>query len=225
MCPLNDNDDPEHDAGGEDAAGGTDASEEKNRVVGPLTEDELRDGGMDRIVAYVRSERTKEAIRQDRKRKKKEKYGKRQMNIFVPDNDRSRTTMRAAASAIDDETTHQAFEVILADEAIRPLVVDVAAQPALRDIVELSKSAKPEEILDAAKLAVGHPDAITLMKRMSATSRIRELVEATLAQPEFVVLGREVATGRSICMRLARLLLRLRHRHDADQHRHGEPAT
>jgi hypothetical protein len=144
MCPPDKNHENPHDAAADDAAlGGPEAAPEPNKVVGPLTNEELKVGGLDRIESFVRTDPTKEALRKKRQRKKQKLNGKRQINIVVPDDDRSRTTMRAAAAAIEDEVGHQAIEVILANSYLHPLIVDVAAQPALREIVDLARSKLP----------------------------------------------------------------------------------
>jgi hypothetical protein len=223
MCPPNQNHENPHDAAAGDAApGGPEAAPESNKVVGPLTDAELKVGGLGPVQAFVRTEPTKEALRKKRQRKKQKLNGKRQINIIVPDDDRSRTTMRAAAAAIEDEVGHQAIEVILANSDLRPLIVDVAAQPALREIVDLARSKddhKPSavaELLDAAKLVVERPEIVGLMKRATTTARMQETVESAIANPEYVHLGRIVATERSVCTWLVRLLLRIRRRRGAD---------
>lgn len=177
---------------------------------------------MDRTVSYIRAEPTKDSLRKKRQRKKqKEKFGKRQMNIVVRDDDRSRATMRGAATAIEDEAAHKAFEAILAKPDIAPLVADVATQSALREIIELARNIGDQrnsataELLDTAKLVAAHPEIVALMTRATATSRMREAMELAVANPEFVLLGRIVATRRSVCAWLARLLLRVRRRPDA----------
>jgi hypothetical protein len=59
MCPPDKIDDEPEDAATNDtASGGAEATPEPNKVVGPLTDDELRAGGLDRKVAFIRTERT-----------------------------------------------------------------------------------------------------------------------------------------------------------------------
>jgi hypothetical protein len=222
MCPPDQTDDDPEDAAADADSGGGEAPHEPNKVVGPLTDEELQAGGLDRVVSFIRSEPTKDSLRKKRQRKKqKEKNGKRQMNIVVPDDDRSRATMRGAATAIEDEAAHKAFEAILAKPDIAPLVADVATRSELRGIIELARNmgdrrhSATAELLDTAKLVAEHPELITLMKRATATSRMREAMELAVANPEFVLLGRIVATQRSVCAWLARLLLRVRRRSDA----------
>ena len=59
MCPRDQTDEKPDDA--TDSSGGAEAAKEQN-VVGPLTDHELRAGGMKRTVAYIRSERSKDAL-------------------------------------------------------------------------------------------------------------------------------------------------------------------
>ena len=127
MCPPDQSN--EKPDGTSDAAGGAEAEQEHNNVVGPLTDDEPRAGGMARTVAYVRTKRSKDALRKDKHRNMQEGSGKRQINLVAPNDDRSRTTMRRAAIAIEDEMAHRALELLLADEELRPLIVGVAAGP------------------------------------------------------------------------------------------------
>lgn len=118
MCPADQSDAKPDDA---TDAPGAEAAKEPNHVVGPLTDDELRAGGMKRAVAYIRTERSKEALRKEKQRNKQKSEGKREINLSVPDDDRSRATMRGAAIAIEDEMAHRAFELLLADEGFRHL--------------------------------------------------------------------------------------------------------
>jgi hypothetical protein len=75
---------------------------------------------MERTVAYVRTKRSKGALRKEKQRNRQDRSGKRQINIVVPDNDRSRTTMRGAAIAIEDEVVHRALELLLTKKDLRP---------------------------------------------------------------------------------------------------------
>lgn len=221
MCPPDQPDDDPEDAAADAGSGGADAAHEPNKVVGPLTDDELKVGGLGPIQAFARTDPTKEALRKKRQRKKQQAEGKRQINIVVPDDDRSRATMRAAATAIEAHASHKAFEAILAKPDLAPLVADVATQSELREIIELARNMRDQphsataELLDTAKLVAEHPEFVVLMKRAAATSRMREAMELAVANPEFVLLGRIVATQRSVCAWLARLLLRVRRRPDA----------
>ncbi len=222
MCPPDQTDEDPEDTTADDAASANaEAAPESNKVVGPLTDEELKVGGLGTMQVFVRTDPTKEALRKKRQRKKQQAEGKRQINIVVPDNDRSRTTIRAAATAIEDEVGHQAIEVILANSDLRPLIVDVAAQPALREIVDLARHKDSEqhsataELLDAAKLVVERPEIVGLMKRATNTVRMQETVESAIANPEYVHLGRVIATERSVCTWLVRLLLRIRRRRGA----------
>jgi hypothetical protein len=198
-----------------DASGGagdsTNAAQEKNNVVGPLTDEELHVGGMDRVVAFIRTKQSKEALRKEKQRKKQHANGTRQINLGVPNNDRSRATMRGAAIAIKDEVSHQALELLLANEDWRALIVGVAARPELHEIVDLiqQRSATPNS-LSAARLVLADPAIAELVDRANTTGRVREAMELAASNPEFVFFGRNAATERSLSARLARLLLRIR---------------
>jgi hypothetical protein len=208
MCPSDQTNERPDDATA--AADGDEAAQEQNHVVGPLTDDELRAGGMKRTVAYIRTERSKEALRKEKHRNKQKIDGKRQINLSVPDDDRSRATMRGAAIAIEDEVAHRAFELLLADEKLRPLIVGVAAQSELCEIVDLiQKRPATAHSLNAARLVITDPGIAELIDRASATRRVREAMVMAAANPEFVFFGHNAATQRSFCARLARLLLRI----------------
>lgn len=181
-------------------------------MVGPLSDEELRVGGLDRIAAFVRNERSKESVRKSRQRKKQADGGKRQMNIVVPDEERARTTMRSAASVIGDEVAHRAVEAILADESLRPLVAKIADRPALREIVELSE--RSTDVLEMARLVADQPDMMPLLRRVAATSRLRRLIDLALGNPGFVVLGQKLATSTDLCVGVARILLHIRRRQE-----------
>jgi hypothetical protein len=208
MCPPDQTNEKPDDA--TDAAGGAEAEKEQNHVVGPLTDDELRAGGMERVVAFIRRKRSKEALRKEKQRKRQQDSGKRQINLNVPDDDRSRTTMRGAAIAIEDEMAHRAFELLLANDDLRPLIVGVAARPELREIVDLlQRRPATANSLNAVKLVITDPAVAGLVDRATTSSRVREAMETAAANPEFVIFGRNAATQRSLCARLARLLLRI----------------
>ncbi|CEG09246.1 MAG: hypothetical protein J0G33_05495 [Afipia felis] len=212
MCPPDRaNEEPDERDASEGSGSSTNAAQEKNNVVGPLTDEEMQIGGMDRVVAYIRTKRSKEALRKEKQRKKQHANGTRQINLDVPNNDRSRATMRRAAIAIKDEVSHQALEVLLANERLRPLIVGLAARPELHEIVDLiqQRPATPNS-LNAARLVITDPAIAELVDRATTTSRVREALELAAANPEFVFFGRNAATGRSLCARLARLLLRIR---------------
>jgi len=211
MCPPDQaSEKPDGGASTGAADGNADTAYEQNLVVGPLTDEELRAGGMDRVVAFIRTKRSKEAIRQNKHRKKLKADGKRQINLNVPDDDRSRATVRGAAIAIEDEMAHRAFELLVADEELRPLIVDVAAQSEVREIVDLIRQrSATTNSLNAAKLVIADPAIAGLVDRATTSSRVREAMEMAAANPEFVFFGRNAATQRSSCARLARLLLRI----------------
>lgn len=207
MCPPDQTDEKPDGAA---AAGGAEAAKEQNHVVGPLTDDELRAGGMKRAVAYIRTEKSKDALRKEKQRNKQVRAGKRQMNLSVPNDDRSRNTMRGAAIAIEDEMAHRAFELLLAEEELRPLIVGVAARPEVHEIVDLIQQ-RPitANSLNAVKLVIADPAIAGLVDRATASNRVREAMEMAAANPEFVFFGRNAATQRSLCARLAQLLLRI----------------
>ena len=183
MCPPDQtNEKPDDDTA---AAGGAEAAKEQNHVVGPLTNDELRAGGMKRAVAYIRTERSKEALRKEKQRNKQKSDGKRQINLNVPDDDRSRATMRGAAIAIEDEMAHRAFELLLADEELRPLLVGVAARPEVHEIVDLiQQRPATAHSLNATRLAITDPAIAELIDRATATRRVREAMEMAAANPD-----------------------------------------
>lgn len=212
MCPPDQTSEKPDDGASSGTAGGNaDAAQKQNHVVGPLTDDELQAGGMDRVVAFIRTKRSKEALRKEKQRKKQEDKGTRQINLDVPNNDRSRATMRGAAIAIKDEVSHQAIELLLANERLRQLVVGVAARPELHETIDLIQQRQTTtNSLNAARLVIDDPDLAALIERAAATGRVREAMEVAAANPEFVFFGRNAATERSLCAWLARLLLRVR---------------
>lgn len=140
MCPPDQHSDETDDA--DSAAGRADRVAQPNTIVGPLTDEELRAGGMKSTMAFVRTERSKASMRKERHRKKQEKAGKRQMNLSVPKDDRSRATMRKAATTIEDAVFHRALELLLSDVDLRPLVADVAARPELRSSLNFSSEGR-----------------------------------------------------------------------------------
>lgn len=212
MCPSDQtSENPDDNTSTGTAGGKTEAAQEQNHVVGPLTDDELQAGGMKRAVAYIRTKRSKEARRKEKQRKKQHDNGTRQINLDVPNNDRSRATMRGAAIAIKDEVSHQAIELLLANERLRPLIVGVAARPELHETIDLIQHRQATaRSLDAVRLVISDPDLAALVERATATNRVREAMEVAAANPEFVFFGRNAATERSLCAWLARLLLRVR---------------
>lgn len=212
MCPPDQTSEKPDDGASTGPAGSkTEASLNENHVVGPLTDDELEAGGMDRVVAFIRTKRSKEALRKEKHRKKQHDNGTRQINLDVPNNDRSRATMRSAAIAIHDEVSHQAIELLLANERLRPLIVGVAARSELHETIDfIQQRQATANSLHTARLVIGDPNLAALVERANATSRAREAIELAAANPEFVFFGRNAATQRSLCARLARLLLRIR---------------
>lgn len=207
MCPPHQTSQgPDNGAATSEAGSHVDTAEEQNHVVGPLTDDELEAGGMDRVVA---SERSKKALRKEKQRKKQEAKGTRQINIDISNNKRSRATMRAAAKAIKDEVSHQAIEVLLQNER-RPLIVGVAARPELHETINLIQQQTMARSLKAARLVVSDPDLAALVEKATVTSRMREVIEVAAANPEFVFFGRNATTERSLCAWLARRPPRVR---------------
>src|ERR1700733_8994652 len=104
MCPPDQKSEKPEDSASTGTANG-DPTPQQNTVVGPLTDLELQAGGMDHVVAFIRTKRSKDALRKERQRKKQRENGTRQINLDVPNNDRSRATMRGAAIAIKDEVS------------------------------------------------------------------------------------------------------------------------
>jgi hypothetical protein len=218
MCPTDQASEEADNGAGNDSAGGAGAeAEQSNTIVGPLTDKELRAGGLKGVMAFIRTERSKASIRTEKHRTKQGKAGKRPINLFVPKDDRSRATIRGAATAIENEVFHRAIELLLADEELRALLVNIAARPDVRGLVNLvQKGAATTELLDAAKLVIARPEIATLIQRATATRRIQEAVEIAAANPEFVFFGSRAATERSICAWIARLLLRVRKTRTSD---------
>lgn len=200
MCPPDEHSD-EADA---------DRAAQSNTIVGPLTDEELRAGGMKSVVAFVRTDRSKASIRKERHRKQQLDAHKRQINIWVGNDDRSRATIRSAAAAIENESFHRAVELLLADQDLRRVTVDIGGRPELRDFVDvIQQGFSTMELIEAAKLIVNDPEIVGLMQCATATKRTRRAAEIAAANPEFVFFGRNAATERSVCAWLARILLRV----------------
>lgn len=212
MAPLDEDfeavrEDAAHDADG-DALG---AEQQANIVVGPLTDDELEAGGMERAVAFIRTAKSKAALRQVKRRAKQKASNLCQMNIEVPDNSRARATMYAAASELKDDVAHQAFEVVLANKAIRPVLIDLAVRPELCELVELChKHTAAAELLELLKLIGTRPDLAAVLGHMAASPRVNDAVKIATTHPEFVYFGRNAATQRTLCAWLARILLKIK---------------
>lgn len=66
----------------------------------PLTDEQLAAGGMVPVKAYIHTNQSKDALRQEKKREKKETLGLKQTGVTVPDVDEARAAMRAAAAAL-----------------------------------------------------------------------------------------------------------------------------
>lgn len=218
MCPADQAFEEADNGAGDDSAGGAGAAaEQSNTIVGPLTDEELRAGGMKGVVAFIRTERSKASMRTEKHRTKQGNAGKRQINLFVPKDDRSRATIRGAATAIESEVFHRAIELLLTDEELRPLLVDIAAQPDVRGLVNLvQEGPATTELLDVVKLVIGRPEIAALIQRATATRRTQEAVEIAATNPEFAFFGSRAATERSICAWIARLLLRVRKTRTSD---------
>jgi hypothetical protein len=195
------------DQGG-DALG---AKQQANIVVGPLSDDELEAGGMERTVAFIRMAKSKAALRQAKRRAKQKAANLCQMNIEVPDNDRARATMYAAASELKDDVAHEAFEVILANKAIRPVLIDLAVRPELSELVDLChKHTAAADLLELLKLIETRPDLAALLGHMATSPRVNDAVMIATTHPEFVFFGRNAATQNTLCAWLARKLLRIK---------------
>lgn len=212
MCMSDQDRESTESAAGADNDAASDPPEQ-NRVVGPLTDDELKVGGIDCVVAYMRRERSKEAKRQAKHRDKL-RGKKRQINVVVADDERSRATVRAAAAAIEDETCHQAVEALLANEDLRPIVVDVATRGELKDILNVARTAT-SSLLEVVKTVSERPDVELLVKKIVGSRRRRTTVDAALTHPAYVRLGEVVATQSGFCGWLARRILGVRQRNPA----------
>jgi hypothetical protein len=212
MAPL----DEDFEAVREDAALDADgdalrAEQQANIVVGPLTDDELEAGGMERTVAFIRTAKSKAALRQAKRRAKQKASNLCQMNIEVPDNNRARATMYAAASELKDDVAHQAFEVVLANRAIRPVLIDLAARPELSELVDhCHRHPAATDLLELLKLIDARPELATVLGYMATSPRIIEAVKIATTHPEFVFFGRNAATQNTLCAWLARKLLRIK---------------
>ena len=212
MSPANDNAYGAENAGAEDDGGakGPEGSMEENRIVGPLTDDELRTGGMRPVVSFVREEQSQEALRKKKQRKKQKEEGKRQINIILRDDERARTTMRAAATAIEDDAVLDSLEELLVNEDLSQLVARVVARPDLQAAAIFCQQPLTAIGIDLAQLMKENPGLASAIKRAVATTRMRKILETALAHPKFVLLGYKIATSDTVCVRLARAILRVR---------------
>ena len=223
MCPPDDhNDETESGSRGKGSESGQGKS--RNRVVDRLTDEELKAGGMKRAVVYVREKRSKGSVRQEKHRDKQEKNGKRQFNVVMPDDEGLRATVRATAAAIEDEKCHQAVEGLLANEDLRSFAADAAARPELCELINLVRPKegvppdKGDQLLAILKILRDNPDLVSLVKRIARSRRFRNAITMAAANPAFVLLGEIIATRRGVCVRLARLLFRVRQRHASAHH-------
>lgn len=212
MSPL----DEDFEGVREDSAGEADgqadgAEQQPNIVASPLTDDELKVGGMERTVTFIRTSKSKAALRQAKRRAKLKASNFCQMNIEVPDNDRTRATMYAAASEIKDGVFHRAFEVVLANKALRPVLVDLAARPELSELVSLCrKHESAGDLLELLKLIQARPDLAAVLRHLATNPRVNDAVEIGTTHPDFVFFGRNAATQRTLCAWLGRILLRIK---------------
>lgn len=212
MSPANDNAYGAANAGAEDdeAAKGPEGPMGENHVVGPLTDDELRTGGMRPVVSFVREEQSQEALRKKKQRKKQKEEGKRQINIVLREDERARTTMRAAATAIEDDLVLDCLEALLAKEGLSQLIARVVARPDLQAAATLCQEPLTATGIDLAQLMKENPGLASEIKRAVATTRTRKILEIALAHPKFVLLGYKIATSDTVCVRLVRTILRVR---------------
>lgn len=212
MSPLDEDFEEAREDSARDGDGEADGAEQQpNIVVGPLTDDELKVGGMERTVAFIRTTKSKAALRQAKRRAKQKASNLCQMNIEVPDNDRARAAMYAAAGEIKDDVAHQAFEVVLANKAIRPILVDLAARPELSELVSLChKHESAADLLELLKLIQARPDLAAVLRHIATNPRVNDAVEIATTHPEFVFFGRNAATQRTLCAWLARIFLRIK---------------
>lgn len=203
----------ESTTGAENGAAGDAA--EPNRVVGPLTDEELLQGGMKRVVAFVRQDRSKDAQRQARRREKM-RGNKRQINVEVADDDRSRATVRATAAGIRDEICHNAIEAVLASDELRPIVVDLNQHRELKEIVESCRRSATADLVEVVKVVAEQASVRRLVRNVGGSRRKQATVEAALANPVYVRLGQILATQTGPCGWLARRILRVRKRNSGD---------
>ncbi|UYO54617.1 hypothetical protein [Rhodopseudomonas palustris] len=184
-------------------------------MVGLLTDEELQQGGMKRVVAFVRQDRSKEAQRQARRREKM-RGNKRQINVEVADDDRSRATVRATAAGIRDEICHDAIEAVLANDELRPIVVDLNQHRELREIVESCRRSATPDLVEVVKVVAEQASVRRLVRNVGGSRRKQATVEAALANPAYVRLGQILATQTGPCGLLARRILRVRKRISGD---------
>ena len=119
--------------------------------------------------------------------------------------------MYAAADEIKDDVAHQAFEAVLANRAIRPILVDLAARPELSELVSLCHMHESAaDLLELLKRIQARPDLAAVLGHMAVSPRVNDAVKIATTHPEFVFFGRNVATQRTLCAWLARILLRIK---------------
>jgi len=68
----------------------------------PLTDEELKRGGLVKVVAHVRKEKTSAARRTDRHREHQKADGLKQINLVIPDTEPLRAAMKDLARAPSD---------------------------------------------------------------------------------------------------------------------------
>jgi len=143
---------PDHDDLLLDAATAESAADEKEKkavppptissVDGPpvaesdvLSDEKLFQGGLVPVRAFMRSNGSANALRQARKREEKAKDGLRQLNIVVPDDEASRSAVKAVAAAMCERRVSASqvlsFGVMGAPEPPAPVELSQDEQEAL----------------------------------------------------------------------------------------------
>jgi len=106
------------------------------------TDDQLEKAGLVRTSAFVRSKRSKNALRVEKHKNKKEDQGIKQLNVEVPAEHRER--MKQLANALKQGST-------LAD-AMKAMLSDTKLPDTSKSAQKVTESVKTEEQIDYAKL-------------------------------------------------------------------------
>lgn len=98
-----------------------------------LSDDQLGDGGLIPVRAWMRTKPSANALRQARKKEKAEiEAGKRQLNVVAPADALSREALRAVAVALSDGRISAHDLSIVTAQQVTPLVGDEARMLGLR---------------------------------------------------------------------------------------------
>ena len=65
-----------------------------------LTDEQLENGGLVAVKAYMHTSKSKDALRTEKNRKKQKSNGLKQTGVTVPDNDEARLAMKIVATAL-----------------------------------------------------------------------------------------------------------------------------